>query len=176
MKGAYYALRRGVKGRKTGVVHDVIPIRNLNVTISGAGAAVYFGTAVIAGLPAGNITFLSALMYLQGSSTDTDLTPTYNVTCAVGTTATADNNLASPTTDSDIIPALAAGAATARVTPIQRFPHTAANVGVQLDNTAGDLELNLNCTVPDADITNDQSAIITFNGNLHLTYVLAGDD
>ena len=155
-----------------GPVTLAIPIRNKAVAITDPGAAVAYGTAVLGALPPGNLVYLGAVAYLKMSSASAGLSATYNATAAVGTGATADATLSGA--EVDLLAAAAAGAATAKVSPMLRLASTDALGGGIIDNTAGNLNANLNVTVPDADISAGSS--ITVNGVLYLSFVVLGDD
>ena len=165
-KGLLRSLARAPKLRQ-GPATLAIPIRNKAVAITDPGAAVAYGTAVLGALPPGNLVYLGAVAYLKMSSASAGLSATYNATAAVGTGATADATLSGA--EVDLLAAAAAGAATAKVSPMLRLASTDALGGGIIDNTAGNLNANLNVTVPDADISAGSS--ITVNGVLYLSFV-----
>jgi hypothetical protein len=132
-----------------------------------------WGTAVVSGLPQGNILLLGALLsqasLVKGSAA---LIDAFVATIALGSDPTADATLSAG--EIDIIPATAQSAATTGTLSGVRVASTATQNGVIIDNTAGDKELNLNVTVPDASSTGNSS--FTVNGVLHLAYIVLGDD
>lgn len=161
----------------SGVV--LIPVKGLLVTVAAAAAGVGFGTAVLRGLPQGNIVIMSAVAYLRFQTTDTDLAATFNGDFSIGTTPDADGTLA--TTEIDIIPSTPLGPAVARVTPVHRTQSAATgnvltNNVLLFDNTDGSLELNLNVLIDAADITDAQSAVLTVDGAVYLHCAVLGDD
>lgn len=166
MKG----LKRSLKNVTSVVKKQTIPISNLSVSV--ADGAPGFGTSVIAGLPQGNILYLGAVGYLQFTTSDADITTTFDGDFSIGTTATADNTITG--SDGDIIPSTAMGAATAKVSPVIRCTSTDALQGIVIDNTANDLELNLNVIIDDAAISG--AAVFTVKGSLQICYVVMGDD
>ena len=141
-----------------------------------AGATgVGFGSMPIGGFPQGNILFLGAACSLQlaGSGADAGLVDTWAGDFSVGTTPASDGTLSAG--DVDILPSTALAAATAEVSPITPARSIdAANAHI-LDNTAGDLEINLNLLIDDADISADDVPI-TVTGFVSLAYCVLGDD
>jgi len=146
------------------------------VTVSATGAAVGFGSVVIGGFPQGNILFLGAVSYLKlsGSGSDANLTADWAGDYGVGTTPAADATISD--TDVDIIASTAVAAATAEVSALTRGEGGGALCGVILNNTDGSLELNLNVLVDAAEITNDESVVLTASGAMHIAYIVLGDD
>lgn len=147
-----------------------IPVKALAVTV--ADGAPGFGTAVISGLPQGNLLFLGAVAYLKFTSADADVIATYEGDFSIGTTPTADNALTG--TDADIVPSTALGPAVAKVTAQHRAASTDALGGGIFDNTDGSLELNLNVIIDDASISG--SVAMTVDGLVHMAFVMLGDD
>ncbi len=186
MKGLKYSLRNAAKagrlpdpaeGDTGGVTVITIPVRDLEVTVAAALTAVGFGTAVLSGLPQGNLLILSAVAYLSMETTDTDLIAAFAGDFAIGTVATADVDV-SDAGEFNIVASTEILAAD-RVVPMTRGTTTLTS-GVPtiqlLDNTAGDLELNLNVLVDAASITDDTSATLTVNGVVYLAVCAMGDD
>ena len=168
MKG----LKRTLKNQLGDIVQNVtIPVTNLQVSV--ADGAPGFGTAVIAGLPEGNILFLGAVTYLQFNTDDADVTATFDGDFSIGTVPTVDNDVADAN-EADIIPSTAMGAATAKLSPVIRGVSTDALGGLIIDNTANTLELNLNVLIDDAAISG--AAVFTVNGTVSLAYLVMGDD
>ena len=172
MKGYQRGMSRGAAARQDIVRRD-IPIRNLAVTMTDATTAGSWGTAVVAGLPQGNILILGAVLSgMQLVKGNANLIDAFVATLALGSAPTADATLASG--EVDIIPATAQSAAASGTLSGARAASTATQNGVILDNTDGSLELNLNVTVPDASSTANSS--FTVNGTLHIAYIVLGDD
>jgi hypothetical protein len=172
MKGLPYSNRHAVGAVAPVVKKVTIPVNNLSLTVSAGVAAVGFGTAVIAGLPEGNILLLGALAYMRFSTSDTDIIAAFDGDFSIGTVATADNDVAD-SNEANIIASTALGAATARVSPTLRATNTTSAV---IDNTDASLKLNLNLLIDDASITDSQSAAFLCNGSVHLVYAVLGDD
>lgn len=166
-------------GPAGGVGIVLIPVKGLLVTITAAGAGVGFGTAVLRGLPQGNIVVKAAVAYLRFQTTDTDVIAAFNGDFSIGTTPDADGSLA--TTEIDIIPSTALGPAVARVTPVARAQSAATgnvltNNVLMFDNTDGSLELNLNVLIDAADMTDATTAVLTVDGAVYLDCSVMGDD
>jgi hypothetical protein len=146
--------------------------KNLALTITGgASTAVGAGTVVLGGLPQGNILLLGGVGYLQFSSAAAAVATDWEGDFAIGTTADANSTLAAG--DVDIIASTEIGAATSKVSPLIRCTRTTAAV---IDNTANDLELNLNVLTDDNDVTDVTAAAFLVNGYLDLVYIVLGDD
>ena len=148
-----------------------IPVRGLEIAV--ADGAPGFGTAVIQGLPAGNLLFLGAVAYLQFATTDVDVIDAFEGDFSIGTVATVDGDLADAG-EADIVPSTAIAAATDQISPVTRGASTDALGGGILDNTDGSLELNLNLLIDDTSIGG--AATFTADGVVHLALVVLGDD
>jgi hypothetical protein len=174
-KGLPYSMSRG-DARRQEIIKLAIPIRALSLSIESVGAAIAFGTAVIAGLPEGFVNMLGAVAQLEisGPVGSADLTDTWNGDFAVGRTATTDLTLDG--TDVDVIPSTAIGPAVAEVSPVTKGLSAGALAGTIFDNTDGSLELNLNLIVDAADVVDDKTVVMTVEGVLHVTYIVMGDD
>ena len=152
------------------VIKQVVKVRDLTLTVDGA-TGVGFGTAVIGGLPQGNVLLLGAVAYMQFTGpTSADLADTWEGDYAVGSAPTADASLAGA--EVDVIPSTAIAAATAEASPRTRGANATQ---VMLDNTDGTLELNLQLLIDDAHIGADDIDM-TVNGELHLLFSVLGDD
>lgn len=170
MKGLPRSLARGTPA-VAAIQKLSIPVRNLALNV--VDGAPGYGTAVVAGLPQGNLLYLGAVAYLQFSTSDADITATFDGDYSIGTVPTADSDLADAG-EADIIPSTALGAATAKVSPVVRGASTDALGGGIIDNTDGSLELNLNLLIDDAAISG--AAAFTVNGVVHIAYIVLGDD
>lgn len=144
---------------------SVIPVE---VTVAITDGAPGRGTAVIGGLPTGNILLLGVVCYLTFTKVGANITATFDGDFSVGTVATADNDL-SDTGEANVIASTAMGAATAGVSPRIR---AVANTAAVLDNTAGDLELNLNVLIDDAAISGADS--LTVSGFISVAFLDMG--
>lgn len=143
------------------------------VTVSATGAAIGFGSVVLTGLPEGQIKMLGAAAQLtaSGSGADASLTDTWDGDWGIGTTPADDATITG--TDVDIIASTAFGAATAEVSPLQNAINGTSAV---FDNTAADLELNLNVLIDAASITDDTSVDLTIQGVVEFTFITLLDD
>lgn len=158
------------------IVSDV-PIQfDKTITMSNVGGAVEFGSAVIAGLPVGDLLVLGGVLHLDLIVTDqANISQTFTPSYALGTTATADNNLGAPATDFDFLAGKTAGAATDGVSPHQKqvLDGTAIVAGAAgtkyIDNNAANKTLSLNVTIPDAQQTG--AGTVRVRGSLKLAYV-----
>lgn len=171
-KGLPRSLSRAPAAADPVVKKVTYPVNNLSVTVAAGVAAVGFGTSVIAGLPQGNILLLGAVCYMRFSTSDADIIATFDGDFAIGTTPTADVDVADAG-EANIIASTALGAATAKVSPTLRATNVTTAV---LDNTDGSMELNLNLLIDDASITDSQSAVFLANGVVYLVYAVLGDD
>jgi hypothetical protein len=172
VKGLPRSLARGAAIRQE-IIKQTFVVKDLEVTVSATGSAIGFGSAVLGDLPEGNILFLGAVSYLEfaGSGADANLTDTWSGDYGVGTTAAGDATITGA--DVDIIASTALGAATAEV--VARTRGTNATQ-VILDNTDGSLELNLNALIDAANIVDDESVVLTVNGEVTVLYSVLGDD
>lgn len=142
-------------------------------TVSVAGTSgVGWGTVVIGDLPQGNILLLGAVAYATFSGPaggSAGLADTWSGDFAIGSAPTADATINGA--EVDIIPSTAVGPATAEAAPIVRATNATP---VILDNTDDSLEINLQALVDDADIS--ATVVLTVAYELHLSYVVLGDD
>lgn len=138
-------------------------------------AGVGFGTLVAGGFPEGNILFLGAACSLSfaGSGADAGLVDTWAGDFGVGTTPASDGTITGG--DVDILPTTALAAATAEVSPITQARSTQSENAAIFDNTAGDLEINLNLLIDDVNISVD-NVPITVTGFISLAYCVLGND
>lgn len=157
---------------KQKVVKKTIAVTALAMNVDGATGA-GDGQVVIGDFHEGNILLLGAVAYFQfsGPGGDAGLTDTWAGDYSIGTTADAGDDLTG--TDANIIPTTALAAATAEVSPRTRSASTAT--GAILDNTDGSLEINLNLLVDDANISADDIGF-TVDGEIHIAYIILGDD
>lgn len=148
-----------------------LPFKVSNVTVSVDGASgVGWGTAVIGGLPQGNILLLGAIAYLEFDAPASGIVADWDGDYSIGSAPTADATLNG--SEVDIIPSTATTQAVSTVAPRTRGSNATQ---VMLDNTDGSLELNLNLLVDDADISADDVLIVA-NGEVTLLIAVLGDD
>lgn len=173
MKGLPRSMSRGTPSVQP-IMKQVIKLNDVAIVVDGA-IGVGFGSAVVGDLPVGNIRMLGAVCYAQFTklTASTGITDTFDGDFAIGTTATADATITG--TDGNIITSTALGAATAGVSPRVRAAHAQAATEAMLDNTDGSLELNLNLIIDDAAISADDQGL-TVDGELHLSFIVLGDD
>jgi len=173
MKGLKRSLQRGGTLTKQNVTRHKIVVKDLEVTVSAAGAAVGFGTVVAGDIPEGNVLLLGVAGYLKfdGSGSDANLVDDWEGDFSVGSTGITDVTLDG--TDVDILPSTALPAATAEVGVRTRAVNATQAI---LDNTDGSLEININALIDAADITDDESVVLTVNGEIELCYIVLGDD
>lgn len=168
MKGLKRSLERS-KGTALQTVS--VPIKN--ATVSVVNGAPGYGSAVLAGLPEGNILFLGAVAYFQFSTSDADVIATFDGDYSIGTAATVDSDLADAN-EADIIPSTPLGVATAKLSPVVRGASTDALGGGIIDNTSNTLNLHLNLLIDDSSISG--AADFTVNGDVFIAYLILGDD
>lgn len=167
MKGLVRSLARG-NPQRASIQKLNIPFKDLVISVAGT-TGVGWGTKVLRGLPQGNILFLGAVCNARFLTADADVTATYDGDFGIGTTPASDATITGQ--DVDIIASTALGAATAKLSPALRATNATQSI---IDNTAGDLELNLNLLIDDATISG--AADFTATGFLALAFVLLGDD
>lgn len=172
MKGLPRSLARGEKTRRA-VVKDTIILDGMTVTVTAVSTAIGFGSVVAGALPEGNILLLGAVanIGLAGSGSDANLAATWNGDYGVGTTPASDATITGA--DVDIIGSTAVGPATAEVIAATRATNATQAI---IDNTAGTAEVNINVLIDAADITDDQSVVLTLSGRLDIAYIILGDD
>lgn len=130
------------------------------VTFSNDGGAVEWASTVISGLPVGLLLIQGGVLHLEAidAITNGTITDTYVLSASLGTTATADNT---PTGDDvNLATHTALSAAVGGVASVSRGLNGIETVagaagaapGYQ-DNSDGSLEVNLNLTLPDANIS-----------------------
>lgn len=168
MKGLERSLSRG-NPQIANIIKDSIPF---TLTVSVTNGVPGFGTAVIQGLPEGNLLYFGAVVYLVMETTSADIIATFDGDFSLGTAPTADGTLSGA--EVDLIPSTAMTTAVAKVTPSTRGVSTDALQGGVFDNTAGALELNLNVLIDGGSIS--ANADFTASGVLHITYTMLGDD
>jgi len=168
MKGLPRSMSRG-KPQLQAVRRQRVNLSNFLVSMTGT-AGIGFGTAVIGDVPEGNILLLGMVGYFTlDDLASASILDTFNATVALGTAPTADSTLAGA--EVDLLAAAALGAATAGVSPTGRFVNPVQAI---LDNTDGAMELNINVTIPDTDISGDVP--VRVNGYVDFVYAVLGDD
>lgn len=170
-KGLVRSLSRAVGGGKR---QPIIKqrIRIVNKTISVVNGAPGYGSVALFGLPEGNLLIHGAIGYLVFSTSDADITSTFDGDVAVGTTADANGTLAGA--EVNFFPSTPLNAATAKVSPNVRLATTATTHSVIIDNTAADVVFYANLLIDDAAISGAADFLI--NGYIEVVYTVLGDD
>lgn len=166
-KGLSRSISRGPAARAP-IIKQRLALSALAIAVAGA-TGVGFGSAVVADLPEGNILLLGAVATLQFTGPASGALATFDGDFGIGSTPASDATLTGA--DVDVIASTAIGAATASVSPVVRATNATQ---VILDNTAGDLELNLNLLIDDASISADGTFLVS--GFVELAYIVLGDD
>lgn len=171
-KGLPRSLGNGSPGQEPSPRRVRYPIKSLALSAVSVTTADGSGSAVIGDLPEGNILFLGAIGYVRFSTTDADVTSAvWEGDYALGTSPAAD-----PTIDGaevNILPLTAVGPAVSKVSPVTR---AAGSTVAIFDNTAGDMELNLNFKIDAAHIGDSATGSFTVDGYVDLVYMVLGDD
>jgi len=174
-KGLPRSMKRAAPLRDE-IIKQVVRIKDLTVNVAAASTAVGFGTAVIGGLPQGNLLLLGAVAYLSLTTADTDAAAPWHGDFGIGTAPTADADLGDAE-DDNIIPSTTIDAAgSTRTSATVRATSTTTEQGAIIDNTDGSKELNLNVLVDAADMADDSAAAFTANGYVVIAYIPLGDD
>jgi len=153
------------------VVKRTIPLRNFPIVVAGA-TGVGFGSAVVMDLPEGNILLLGLVVNatFSKSAGATGVQDTFDGDFGLGTTPASDATITGG--DVDLIASTALNAATAGVSPVKRATQATQAI---IDNTANDLEINLNLLIDDANISADAQTIYV-NGDVVVAYIVMSDD
>lgn len=169
MKGLPRSMSRGSPQRQE-VIKQVIKFNAVAIQLDGA-TGVGWGSAVIGDMPEGNILILGAVAYAQFSKVAaTGVQDTFDGDYGIGSTPASDATITAA--DVDIVASTPLGAATAGVSPRVRSVGAAQAI---VDNTDGSLEINLNLLIDDANISADNQDLAV-TGELHLAYIVLGDD
>lgn len=153
------------------IIRRDIPISLTVSNIDGA-SGVAWGTAVLHGLPEGNILLFGAVLNATVTESSAGIIDTFSGDFSVGSAPTADTSLSGA--EVDIIASTAMGPAVSSVATI-RGVSTPTEAGTVLNNTASTLELNLNVLIDDASISADDQTLAV-EGVLHIAYAIMGDD
>lgn len=168
MKGLVRSMSRG-RPLRAGVQKLNIDLTNLAILVAGT-TGIGFGTGVIRGLPEGNILLLGAVANMQWRHSSANAIATWTGSVGIGSAPNADTALAG--SEVDIIASTTLAAATANVSPLIRAVNAAQAI---LDNTAADLELNMNLLVDDLSISGNVTFTVV-QGFLSIAYMQLGDD
>lgn len=169
VKGLERSLSRGDALRQEVIrINEAVNIDSFVITDGAPG----FGTAVLRGLPQGNLLLLGLVAYLVFTKGDADIIDAFDGDASIGMTPTADGTIDG--TEVNIVASTAIGPAVAGVSPVQRMASSATENSAIFDNTDGSLELNLNVIIDDASIGADSS--MTVAGSVHAAFIVLGDD
>lgn len=168
-KGLPYSMARG--GVQSPITKMVLKPRAVAFNVTAVSTAIGWGTTVLGDFPEGNILIHGVLANLQFTASGANVTATFNGNWSLGSAPTADNTLSG--SEVNLIASTALGAATAKVSPLQR---AALATPLMLDNTDGSLEVNLNFLINAADITDDTTVPVTATGEIYILYTVMGDD
>lgn len=171
-KGLPRSLSRGSQAVQA-ITKRTIAVRSLELTFTGATGVAVEATAVLEGLPEGNILLLGAVANLAfaGSGSDANLADDFQGDFGIGTTPADDNTISGA--DVDIIASTAIGPAVAEAIGTVRAANATQAI---IDNTAGTAELNLNVLLDADEVTNAQDSVVTVDGEVYLAYIVLGDD
>lgn len=172
-KGLPRSLDRRPKASRD-MVKETIVLDGKTVTVTATSTAIGFGSLVIGDFAEGNILLfgMAGQIGFAGSGADANLVDTWEGDFGIGTTPAADATITG--TDVDILASTATGAATAEVIALQRVAEV--STPVMFNNTDGSLEINFNLLIDAADITDDESVVITLSGSIELAYTVLSDD
>jgi hypothetical protein len=141
------------------------------IDVVAVSTAIGFGSAVLDGLPEGNILWLGGVANLQFTSLDANIVDAWDGDFGIGSTPASDATI----TAADVnLQASAELLATLAVEPLTRYAGVV--VPFLLDNTDGSLEINLNLLVDAADITDDTTGQVRVEGDYSFAYIVLGDD
>jgi|GEM_PF-2142572 len=175
MKGLQRSLSRGDPASQEIVRVDIAI--NSTLTITGVADAVDAGTAVISGLPQGNLLFLGAVVYVQvDAGSDANVIDNWNGDFGIGYAPNADVDLADAQEDAIIASTALDAGASDKLAPLTRGASTQTEHGLIIDNTDGSLELNFNVLIDDNVITDAEDGVFVVTGSLHMAFIVLGDD
>ena len=142
------------------------------ITVTATGAAVGFGSVVLGGLPEAYLKIMAVAVKVQFSGPTTgNLSDIFDGDFGVGTTPASDATITAG--DVDLISSTALNPATAERSPVKTV---ADGVDLVIDNTADDLEINLNLLIDAADITDGAVVVMRAQGVLEIVLVTMLDD
>ncbi len=171
-KGLPRSLSRATLPRSA-IQKQTIVVDAAAISVVGS-VGVGFGSVVVGAFPEGNVLILGTIVNMQfsGSGSDSNLVDDWEGSYALGSNPLADATIG--TGDADIAAEVQTLAASSEVSPVTRA-FSSSNIGGDiLNNTAGDLEMNLNLLIDDADISG--TVDITATGEVYISYIILGDD
>lgn len=166
--GLPYSMSRRPQARKP--VHRVSIHKQVTVNVDGA-TGVGWGTAILEGLPEGNIAVETTECYITvDDQAHANIVDTFEGDFGIGTTPASDATISGA--DVDIIASTAIAAATAGVSPRTKGQLLTDHV---IDNTAADKEINFSLLIDDVDIdADDIDMLVTVE--FEMIYSLMLDD
>lgn len=176
-KGLKRSLERAPVGTEMCIKRFRYPIKDLLVEVAATGDAVGFGSAIVGGLPPGNVLAYGGGGYLTLTTASADVGATWSGNVSFGTTATADVTLA--TDEINLLPSNGVGPAVAKTVSGAAgrvFGMSALSSAAAIDNTAADVNVVLNMLIANADLAQDGEADVTVNGYVDLFLAVVGDD
>lgn len=169
-KGRRRSSERPIGNKRQPMIRQLFKI--VNKTISVVDGAPGYGSAEAFMLPEGNILIHGAVGYITLTTSDADITATFDGDISIGTGSTSDGTLSGA--EVNLVASTALGAATAKVSPNVRLVTSTSTTGVIHDNTAADVVFYLNLLIDDAAISG--AADFTANGYVEVLYTVLGDD
>lgn len=170
-KGVRRSERRPLAGgKRQNYIRQKFEFKDLEITV--ADGAPGFGSAALFKLPEGNVLIHGAAGYVRLSSSDAQLTATFDGDISIGTGSDADGSLSG--SEINLVASTSLGAATSKVSPVVRLVSATANNGVIHDNTANDLQFYANVLIDDAAISGEVDLLL--NGHMEVLYTVLGDD
>ena len=170
-KGLRRSAARAVNGGKhQPIVRQKFRFKDLTISVADGNPG--YGTVAAFNLPEGNILIHGAIGYIQLSTSDADITSTFDGDLSVGTGTTSDGSLSGA--EVDLFASTALGAATAKVSPVVRLTSSTSTTGVIHDNTAAGITFYFNLLIDDAAISGAADFLI--NGSIEVLFTVLGDD
>lgn len=169
-KGRRRGSERPIGNKRQAMIRQLFRI--VNKTISVVDDAPGYGSAEAFRLPEGNILIHGAIGYITLTTSDADITATFDGDISIGTAATADGTLSG--SEVNLVASTSLGAATAKVSPNVRLVTSTSTTGVIHDNTAADVIFYFNLLIDAAAISD--AADFTANGYVEVLYTVLGDD
>lgn len=184
-KGLQRSIDRGPYGSVINANEAALePIKNVTFTINatiaitGVAAAVDAGSTILGALPEGQLLFLGAVVTLDINATgDTSVLNTWAGDFGIGTLVNADLDLADAG-DDNLIPqqALLAGGSDKIAATVIANSTVGTEQGLVIDNTAANLDANLNLLIDDNFITDTEVGDFVCVGIITLAFRVLGDD
>lgn len=171
-KGLPYSTRRG-NPQTQNIVKQTITLEDAEITVTAVSTGAGYGSLVIGDFPEGNVLLQGAVGYFKfdRASGETNITAAWQGDFGLGTTPATSNTITGD--DVNIVTSAPLAAASGGNGVITRGEGSAQKM---FDNTDGSREINLNVLVDGAHITNNATATLVANGQLHIAYTMLGDD